>query len=173
MIETTALQQIVYVSAATRAMDEPDLRDLLAEARHFNEANGVTGMLLYCDDTFMQVLEGARTVLEPLYVRICRDRRHARVLSVRDDWDKFKLWDLSVRNEEVRERSFGGWSMAFHALDRHALPSTPGFSDFLMRGSPLHERLSQSEDAAHRLLTAFRACSAMVPTLDEDANTSP
>ena len=139
-------------------MEESDLRDLLAEARHFNEANGITGMLLYCDDTFMQVLEGPRSVVEPLYVRISRDRRHARV--------------LCVRSEEVSTRSFGGWSMGFRSMDLGALLSVPGFTDFLMRGSPLHERLSQSEDAAHRLLTAFRACSAVVPSLDEDTDTS-
>lgn len=38
----------------------------------------VTGMLLYHGRTFFQVLEGDRGVVEPLFDRIGKDKRHDR-----------------------------------------------------------------------------------------------
>ena len=146
------IRQIVYVSSATVPMDEAALLGLLAQARACNAAHGVTGMLLYCDEVFMQVIEGEPHTVGDLYARIGRDPRHARVIEVQD--------------LTVAARSFDDWSMGFRHLAADELGQLPGFADFLDHGSPLHERLAGSPDAAHRLLAAFRACSGVVPTLD-------
>ena len=50
---------LCYVSTATRLMTQADLLDLLATARQRNKACDVTGMLLYKDMSFVQILEGA------------------------------------------------------------------------------------------------------------------
>ncbi len=49
---------LVYVSSATRPFSGEDLRALLETCRKDNAELGVTGMLLYKDGNFMQVLEG-------------------------------------------------------------------------------------------------------------------
>lgn len=91
--------QIIYASAATRKMASEDLRDILAKARAFNAARGITGILVYDDGSFLQVLEGPSEAVASLVERIERDPRHTR----------FRL--LSKRETEVRE--FGEWTMGF------------------------------------------------------------
>ena len=136
------LRQIVYVSLATGSMGEIELGDLLSQSRRFNAAHHVTGLLLHVDGTFMQVLEAGHKDLEHLWQRIQQDPRHTRVRCLCD--------------KAVPRRSFGDWSMGYRSFAPPELIDVPGFSDFLAPRSRVYEHLSESDDAAHRLLTAFR-----------------
>lgn len=44
-----------------------DLRDILTEARDFNDLNGICGVLYYADNAFFQCLEGEQEVVERLF----------------------------------------------------------------------------------------------------------
>lgn len=91
--------RLVYVSAAARPFDAPALAELLRASRARNAADGLTGMLLYHDGSFIQVLEGPEPAVRACYARIQRDRRHVRV--------------TTVFEEEDGERAFAEWSMGF------------------------------------------------------------
>jgi FAD-dependent sensor of blue light len=95
------LQQVVYISAATKVFEADDLERLLAKARRRNEQSGVTGVLLYDNDSFLQVLEGAPADLERTLARIRRDPRHTGFTVVQD--------------QRIERRDFGDWSMAYSA----------------------------------------------------------
>ena len=73
------LIQIIYSSAASRRFDRRELTELLAAARRKNQANGVTGMLLYTEGSFFQVLEGESAVVERIFADIAGDERHHQV----------------------------------------------------------------------------------------------
>jgi len=75
--------QLIYASTATVLFSSGDLRALLARTRERNATAGVTGMLLHVSGAFMQVLEGDSEIVHALYARIRRDRRHARVVTLR------------------------------------------------------------------------------------------
>jgi hypothetical protein len=49
---------IVYVSSALKPFSKTDLLTLLEKSRENNTSLGISGMLLYKDGNFMQVLEG-------------------------------------------------------------------------------------------------------------------
>lgn len=91
------MQRIAYFSSSATA-EGPDLPSILASSRRNNAALGVTGLLCHHDGSFLQFLEGDPQVLEGLYGRISRDRRHKDLVRVLD--------------EEARTRAFGDWSMA-------------------------------------------------------------
>ncbi len=132
------LYRIVYVSRATVLMAEADLDDLLAVARDNNARLDVTGMLLYKDQSFLQVLEGRRNELGQLFNTIKQDDRHCRVRMLAFD--------------AIEQRDFPGWSMGFQRLsDGSALPE--GYSDFM---NPGFETLASTPRDAYRLLLAFR-----------------
>jgi Sensors of blue-light using FAD len=57
-VEVRAMFHIVYASSASEAFTGPELQVLLDQARQKNAKFAVTGMLLYKDGNFMQVLEG-------------------------------------------------------------------------------------------------------------------
>jgi len=131
------VHQVIYSSAAVEPFSDSELSQLLAAARVNNDRLGVTGMLLYHEGSFLQALEGDQGVLESLYAKIGKDKRHHRVVA------------LLRRN--VERRLFDQWQMGFAATK--SLPkNVPGFSDYLrLRGDPI-----EGANAAARLLAAFR-----------------
>jgi hypothetical protein len=99
-----SLFSLAYVSTATQRMTDDDLRSILHTARAFNAARGITGMLTYFGQTFVQVLEGEREEVLELLRCIRHDPRHH---------------SLAVtRTREIESRAFPGWSMAFVNAER-------------------------------------------------------
>lgn len=107
--------QIIYASAATRTMSAADLRDILKTARARNAAVGVTGVLVYDDGSFLQVLEGPEMAVTALVERIKADPRH----------DHFRL----LSRKDIQAREFGEWSMAFADAAEEAA-GMDGFVDY-------------------------------------------
>ena len=117
---TQGLLRLIYVSTSINPFTDGELVDLLTLSRERNHAVGVTGMLLYNDGNWMQVLEGPPAAVRDTYARIRVDRRHQDVTKVVED--------------DVSERSFDQWSMGFRNLSLADANAIPGFSDFMNRG---------------------------------------
>ena len=95
------MHKLLYVSSTKRNFPEAELRAILAKARAKNAALGITGLLLYMDGGFLQVLEGDRESVHSLYGIIARDSRH---------------WDPKILFDEDAPRNFVSWSMGFKLL---------------------------------------------------------
>jgi superfamily II DNA or RNA helicase len=136
---TIDLIQCIYASAASRDFETDELADLLQAARENNARLGLTGMLLYAEGGFFQVLEGQPDVVEALYAKIERDRRHAQV--------------TLVIKEPIPKRYFDDWTMGFYKVSREELAGMSGVNDFFGK-----DRAEISVDAgrAEKLLAAFR-----------------
>jgi hypothetical protein len=111
------LIKLVYASAATKPFTQKALRELLSKARTFNSSVGISGLLLYHERSFFQILEGPEEAVMPLYAHIGRDPRHERVL-------------LLSKKEKQEVRNFAAWSMGF--VDVESSPAKlPGFLKML------------------------------------------
>lgn len=75
----TNLVQLIYVSHAVERFSERQLKDLLILSRDANKEHGVTGLLLYNDGNFMQVIEGESAEIDQLYLNITNDPTHTGV----------------------------------------------------------------------------------------------
>jgi hypothetical protein len=129
--------QVIYSSAAVAPFGEAELTQLLAIARTNNERIGVTGMLLYHEGSFLQVLEGEASAVDAVFQRIGKDKRHHRV--------------VPLLRRETDERHFESWRMGFASLK--SLPQgLPGYSDYLR----LRGEAAEAGNAAARLMAAFR-----------------
>lgn len=133
---------LVYVSAACVAMEDAALKNLLETSRRNNPALGITGMLLYLDGLFMQVLEGEAAKVDALFARIQQDPRHAEV--------------AVVLRESLAERNFPDWSMGFRNLSGWNDQNLPGFS-MLMENGPSLEQLRVNPSVTLSLLLHFKA----------------
>jgi hypothetical protein len=125
------LIMLLYTSIATRPMSEQDLIDILEVSRRNNVADEITGLLLYLNGSFMQVLEGPRVNVEHTYQRIARDKRHHYV--------------VTVLKQPITERAFGAWRMSFVNLNNPTVAEHPGYSRYLLNamGDPgLHRHNS-------------------------------
>ena len=130
--------QLVYVSAATRELSDKELVQLLEKARRRNSDRGVTGMLIFHEGSFIQVLEGEEDTVQQIYNTIGGDPRH----------DKKRV----LFRGHVEERAFGEWTMGFFRA--RGLEDLDGLNDFLPRG--FREELENDPGMARRALLAFR-----------------
>lgn len=94
------MHHIIYMSRASKPLGEDQLRVLLEQARSLNAQQDITGMLLYGNEQFLQVLEGEESAVRATYERIRQDSRHRDVTAYAD--------------KAIRQRSFPEWSMAYH-----------------------------------------------------------
>ncbi|WDE12987.1 BLUF domain-containing protein [Thalassomonas haliotis] len=117
--------ELLYTSVSPKGLSEPDLMTLLQAARCKNQGLDITGMLVYHDREFMQLLEGEESIVKNLYQRILTDNRHTSVEL---------LYQGTIEN-----RAFGEWSMAFKLLDEKAVNALiPGYEEFDRKISPIN-----------------------------------
>ncbi|MEM7742632.1 MAG: BLUF domain-containing protein [Pseudomonadota bacterium] len=102
------VRQLAYISSSWQQDITDFVDDTLPRIQENNSEAGVTGILLFCHGSFFQVLEGEDAVLEALFRKICKSRRHRNVLKMLD--------------REQAVRSFPDWSMGWqHIADDHPL----------------------------------------------------
>ncbi len=135
------LYQLGYVSTETRHMGPADLIELLNFAREANKKLGVTGLLLHRQDSFFQLIEGPRDVIETLYERIVTDPRHQRV--------------ETLFLEKISAREFPDWQMGFLDLDEVDVRLLPAYSRFLVDDSE-PRRFLRDLTRGKRLALLFR-----------------
>ena len=108
------MKRIIYCSQATDDVTPDELIALLELARLKNERVGLTGMLLYCSQSFLQVLEGEPEALETVYAIISADPRHTNLRLLMD--------------AEIPARLFPDWTMGFeHVDDEDLVEDLKGF----------------------------------------------
>jgi len=91
------LIRLTYASVARSGLGYEALTSILRSAATRNEELGITGILCYSGNAFLQALEGPRSEVSALYLRSARDERHSRC----------ELLGAT----EIDERDFVDWSM--------------------------------------------------------------
>ena len=114
-----SLFQLIYESEKTSPMSEEDVRELLRKVRSKNEDLGVTGLLLYAQDRFLQVLEGPEAAILSLYDTIRDDPRHTHV--------------ETLHATPITRRTFPDWKMGLEDLS--TISGEDGTSEFLQTGT--------------------------------------
>ncbi|MEO8452054.1 MAG: BLUF domain-containing protein [Gemmatimonadota bacterium] len=132
------LIHLVYASEATSPPTEAELAVLLRQSRASNDRRDITGMLLYSNHSFFQILEGRAEVVEKLLEVIAADPRHRRT--------------AVIIREPILSRTFGDWTMGFMALDPNEHADLVGGNDFFEAGSCF---TALSRGRAKKLLAAF------------------
>lgn len=129
------MHHIIYMSRATALLTSTDLVALLRHARDKNKEPGITGLLVYSGQQFVQLLEGECQVVKQAYERIRHDPRHTAVVKLAD--------------EAIIARSFANWSMAF------CEPTLKGFAQLaLCRSQGLRQQVTIVNDLADMNLPA-------------------
>ena len=98
------LVRLLYASRANDDNRTAAIESIMMQSRTHNPQRGITGVLCYGGDIFMQVLEGGRMEVNQLYGFITRDPRHRDV--------------VILKFEEITERRFSGWTMGHVNIDK-------------------------------------------------------
>jgi hypothetical protein len=119
------MRQLLYVSKTSPGLNAGELDGILTGSRRSNALLGITGLLLYIDGGFLQLLEGEERAVRELYSRIAADRRH---------------WDVRLMlDREMRMRAFPEWDMGF---ERPAMDDAETAGMFGVARSAIHDQLS-------------------------------
>jgi hypothetical protein len=143
-----ALHEIIYLSRASEPMSTEALAALLEKSRIDNVARGITGVLIYHQQEFLQLIEGERKAVETLYQAICNDVRHQQT---------YTMW-----SNPITERSFADWAMGFVAPREADLRGRPGYEPLLSLGL----KASASDTAGKKLLLMLREDFLRRPAID-------
>lgn len=109
------MKRIIYLSSATKFMSDFELNNLLEMARVNNKTKSITGLLLYIDGDFIQIIEGNDFEVNNLYSNIQFDKRHKNIICVSD--------------EKITKRQFPDWSMGFNATSYNILNRNSSYAD--------------------------------------------
>ena len=145
------LIQLIYLSKATQLFNSNDLASILTRSRFKNELLGISGMLLYHDGSFLQILEGAEASVDTLYRRILQDLRHS---------------DCEILSRSyIDRRSFEQWKMGFVNTNRYRNTALlAGYQDFLELKPDMRQ-----PNLAYKILLNFRD-GALKPEANQESH---
>jgi Sensors of blue-light using FAD len=137
--ECSMVFQLLYSSTATQDFWPDDLFELVEKSRRKNTEHGLTGMLLFHEGQFLQLLEGPEPAVRNCFAVVERDLRHHLV--------------KVLLTGECEERNFPEWTMGFEQTgDAWNLP--PAWSTILEQGLN-SSAASEHPSAAKELLLSF------------------
>ncbi|WP_324025370.1 BLUF domain-containing protein [Maribacter sp. BPC-D8] len=93
--------QLTYQSKISPELTIDEIESILIDARKKNNARGITGCLVYFEESIVQILEGEEEEVMALFSKIKNDNRH-HTLDL--------LWE-----GPSRQRYFPKWDMALYA----------------------------------------------------------
>jgi hypothetical protein len=99
----------------------------------------VTGILLYAQGSFLQILEGPSAVVDALFARIEGDERHKYV--------------TKIIREPIDKRSFDEWTMGFYRISQKEIAGLSGVNDFFGKAQSFD---GLDAGRAKKVLAAFR-----------------
>ena len=104
---------------ANEKYDHDEMVYLLDIIRTNNKKLNVTGMLLYDDGSFFQVLEGDKAAVNSLFNIIEKYPRHSKV--------------SKIVEEPIVSRSFSEWTMGYSDVSIKELKQIKALNDFLQK----------------------------------------
>jgi len=139
-MNATVLTRLTYVSRAKPDLSSDDLKAILKTAQMSNLNSGITGMLCFNKQFFLQTIEGSRPQISKLYNKLTADNRH---------------YDLQIIEfVEIKSRKWPQWSMDY------ATPTSQNRDIFLKHSS--------SENFNPYLISAGAAQDLMVELTAKD-----
>lgn len=133
--------RIVYSSSARSGMDAAMLNRILGSARVRNARRDISGMLLYRDGVFLQLLEGREVDVRYVFDRITVDPRHKRLVKLVD--------------EPITERDFAGWHMGYRVVTAADIASAEPAREIIHKPLANFAALELNPPAATRLVLSF------------------
>jgi CRISPR/Cas system CMR-associated protein Cmr3 (group 5 of RAMP superfamily) len=132
---------LIYTSLAVRDMSKDELIQILSKARENNKRLNISGVLLYKEGNFLQVLEGPDEVVKERFEIIRQDPRHHEV--------------TMLLKRPIAKRDFAHWEMGFTNMTEDDAKEIVGFSPYLLQTIEKNE-LVQPNTVAEVFLEAFR-----------------
>lgn len=140
--QTAMLSQLIYTSQAHEDLSPEALQAIASAAARNNARVEVSGLLIYDQGCFLQVMEGEDAVILALYQRLKKDTRHTNV--------------VKLIHEPIAQRRFAQWNMGL-AAPKLGVQSEVGIVGLSTWSELLasHALQNLTEDRVRTVLDAF------------------
>ena len=127
---------ISYVSTAAPGLDEKQVEEIFKKTNAHNNGNGITGILLFSEGNFFQVIEGEKSIILDLYDKIQQDKRHQNI--------------IKIFGREIKEENFVNYETEF--ISEKKKQNLETVDDYLNNIRSLDQ---PSQNAVRNILSAF------------------
>ena len=128
---------LVYLSSSTGIFTDDDISLILKQSYANNQSLNITGILLYCNGSIIQVLEGDKQKVEDLYAIISKDQRHRSL--------------IRLFSGAVEQRTFPDWLMGYRTVSTQEFDHLHGLMPFMK------DPRSPSLDAGGPVITLLKS----------------
>ena len=134
-----SIYHLSYISTGCDHLKFEQIKDLLECSVKNNKRDGITGILIYCNKLFFQILEGDKSTVDALFDKLCIDPRHDNIIKLQACF--------------VERRQFENWNMAFKSYNKELRM----LDDFNTEAfySYIKERMVDNPPVSLRLLLDF------------------
>jgi hypothetical protein len=102
------LYHISYVSTGCDGLRYEHIKEILESSNKNNETDEISGILIYCNKHFFQIIEGEKEKVEELFQKIAVDPRHDNVIKLQSGF--------------IEQRHFETWNMGFKSYNKELKP---------------------------------------------------
>ncbi len=110
--------RVTYLSQAASNFSSIDLLYLLEHCHVNNPKLGLTGLLIFGNETFHQTIEGENHIVEELIGKISNDKRHI----------KFQI----LSKQSIENRQYSNSAMGFEKLTEQTIADVPELKNFML-----------------------------------------
>ena len=121
---TSGLHRLIYLSSAVGVLRADELDRILLRSKASNSGAGITGLLLFHEGSFLQMIEGPAAGVTSLMQKIRRDRRHSGIIVLQSEPCAERIFPDSPLHYVAPRNLSQGEKQAFSDL-RHAVHSRP------------------------------------------------
>jgi len=100
------MKRIIYISKLTTPISCEDIESIGVVSNRNNSRINITGILVFFEKMFFQIIEGDDEKVDELYKKIGNDKRHHDILRLKTEYD-------------IKERLFPNWNMKTINLDNN------------------------------------------------------
>lgn len=101
--------QLIYISynrIPAKDLDK-EVDQIIQSSKESNHENDISGILLFRDHIFMQLLEGDKDKVLQTYGKICADKRHYKITTLASQYTDQRIFEI--------------WSMGIHKISQEDL----------------------------------------------------
>ena len=116
-------KSLTYVSIGRPDLRADDLASIHRQSLEYNPLDGVTGLLIYNGERFLQIIEGAEDAIDDLLRRLLADARHSELTVVDERFisqPQFPDWSMKLAQVSV------GYLQAHEGISRELPGDLPG-----------------------------------------------
>ncbi len=129
---------ISYVSTASPKLSEDGIEEILTRSEDKNNKKGITGLLLFSEGNFFQIIEGEEMRVKSLFQTIKEDQRHHNLIKLfekpikKDSFDGYKC-DFISENARFDISRLRNYQHYIEVLDNQTKQAVTGILEAFIR----------------------------------------